>query len=424
MPLSPVPIRTISPTLARRLTITRQRLTGPRPAADSGGILETVRDLGCLQLDPISTVARSHLLVLWSRLGRYDLEDLDTLLWENRSLFEYWAHCASILLTEDYPIHSLSMRGHGNGDSGSSQHLRSWAEQNEALRLRILSELERSGPLPSRSFEDDAVSGWLSSGWTGGRNVSRMLDFLWIKGEIMVAGRAGGQKLWDLTERCLPQWTPQQELSTHEVVLQAAQKSLRALGVGRAKHISQHYIRGRYPGLPGVLTELESDGRIMRVQIEEHGRAWPGPWYVHAEDLPLLDRLAAGEWEPRTTLLSPFDNLICDRARTELLWGFRFRIEIYVPKADRQYGYYVLPILHGDQLIGRLDPVMDKTSGRLTVNAVYAEPDAPKGEETGRAVAGAVEELATFLGAREIVYGERMPESWSSALRQGALAPA
>ncbi len=421
---SPRPIRTISPTLARRLAITRQRLAGPRPAADSGGILETVRDLGCLQLDPISTVARSHLLVLWSRLGQYDLADLDTLLWEDRSLFEYWAHCASIVLMEDYPIHSLSMRGHGNGDSGSSQHLRSWAEQNEALRQHILSELERFGPLPSRSFEDEAVSGWLSSGWTGGRNVSRMLDHLWTKGEIMVAGRAGGQKLWDLTERCLPPWTPRQELSTHEVVLEAAQKSLRALGIGRANHISQHYIRGRYPGLPGVLAELEADGRIMPVQIEEHGRALPGPWYVHAEDLPLLDRLAAGEWEPRTTLLSPFDNLICDRARTELLWDFRFRIEIYVPKAERQYGYYVLPILHGDRLIGRLDPVMDKTNGWFMVNAVYAEPDAPMEEETARSVAGAVEELATFLGAREIVYGERVPEGWSGALRQGALVPA
>ncbi len=112
MSLSPRPIRTISPTLARRLAITRQRLAGPRPAADSGGILETVRDLGCLQLDPISTVARSHLLVLWSRLGRYDPADLNTLLWKDRSLFEYWAHCASIVLTEEYPVHSLSMRGH------------------------------------------------------------------------------------------------------------------------------------------------------------------------------------------------------------------------------------------------------------------------------------------------------------------------
>jgi len=419
---SSAPARVLSPALARRLAIARQRLAGPRPPADAAGILEVARDLGCLQLDPISAVARSHLLVLQSRLGPYDPAHLDALLWRERRLFEYWGHAASIVLTEDYPFHSPMMRAYATADSGWGRRLRAWAEENATLREHILDRLRDEGPLPSKRFEAEAVSGWLSTGWTAGRNVSRMLDFLWIKGQIMVAGRAGGQKLWDLTERCLPAWTPTEPLPERELVRQAAQRSLRALGVARAAHLGQHFIRGRYPGLAGALADLEAEGRIVRVQIAEGqgaGRPWPGPWYVHRDDLPLLDRLEAGDWQPRTTLLSPFDNLICDRKRTETLFGFQFRIEIYVPKEKRLYGYYVLPILHGDRLIGRVDPVFDRKRRRLTVNAVYAEPDAPATSAAAKAVAGAIEELGRFLGAREIALcPERAPAGWAQALRR------
>lgn len=408
-------IQTISPTLARRLFISRQRLAGTRPLANAEGMLDVVRDLGCLQLDPTSAVARTHLLVLWSRLGTYDTAHLDKLLWEDRSLFEYWAHAASIVLTEDYPIHRMMMRSYATSNSSWRQTVRRWIEENQELHDHILNELRARGPLLSKDFTDRAVVPWASSGWTGGRNVGRMLDFLWGMGKVMVAGRKGGQKLWDLAERCLPEWTPCEELSDEEVVYRAAQKSLRALGVGRNADITQHYTRGRYPGLDKTLARLESEGRIRRVQIEESGTVWPGTWYVHSEDEALLEGLAAGEWEPRTTLLSPFDNLICDRARTELMFNFWFRIEIYVPKANRQYGYFVLPILHGDRLIGRIDPLMDHKQQRLNVNAIYAEPDAPMSSEVAQAVRGAIEELGAFLGAKEIAYGEKVPDGWRRA---------
>jgi uncharacterized protein len=416
-----VAARVISPELARRLAITRQRLAGPRPPADAAGIYEVARDLGCLQLDPISTVARSHLLVLHSRLGPYNPAHLDALLWQERRLFEYWAHCASIVLTEDYPLHHRMMAGYAAGDRPWHQRVSDWIEANAGLRDHILERIRAEGPLPSKAFETEAVAGWVSTGWTAGRNVSRMLDFLWFKGAIMVAGRQGGQKLWDLAERCLPEWTPRDELPDREVVRRAAQHSLRALGVARQRQIDQHFIRGRYPDLKEILAELEAEGRIARVQLDgqgNEGRRWGGPWYVHADDLPLLDRLEAGEWASRTTLLSPFDNLICDRARTQLLFGFDFRIEIYVPKHLRQYGYYVLPILHGDRLIGRVDPVFERKPRRLTLNAVYAEPDASADAETATAVAGAIAELARFLGAREIaVPGEQVPAGWRGALQ-------
>ncbi|MGH2521332.1 MAG: winged helix-turn-helix domain-containing protein [Anaerolineales bacterium] len=407
-------LKPVTPTLARRLALAKQRLIGPRPSADANGLMEVARDLGCIQLDPISAVARTHWIVLWSRLGHYDRAHFDQLMWQERKLFEYWAHSASIVLTEDYPLFSPLMRGYPWSD-----RTRNWVKQNEELKRYIISRIRRHGPVLSRALEEDGLhpEAWVSTGWTAGRNVSRMLDFLWIGGKIMVAGRQGGQKAWDLTQRVLPDWAPRDRLPEREVVRRAAQKSLRALGVATPRQIRQHFIRGRYPDLKNVLDDLEKEGRILRVQVEENGEAWPDIWYIHRDDEALLDQLSQPEYAPRTTLLSPFDNLICDRARTEQLFNFKFTIEIYVPKAKRQYGYYVLPILHGDRLIGRIDPVMDRAQGRLIVNAVYAEPGAPTTRATARAVAGAVEELATFLSATAIVYdSKRVPAAWKRAL--------
>jgi uncharacterized protein YcaQ len=247
-----------------------------------------------------------------------------------------------------------------------------------------------------------------------------MLDFLWTQGIIMVAGRKGGQKLWDLSERVLPDWTPREVLPEREVVRLSTLRSLRGLGVGTQKHIANNFTRNRYTDLPAVLRDLEAESQIVKVQIDAEGKQWNGPWYVRSDDLPLLEKLSAGgngRWQPRTTLLSPFDNLIADRARTEILFNFDFRIEIYVPKEQRKYGYYVLPILHGDRFIGRIDPTMDRKAQRLNINAVYAEPDAPQDAETGRAIAGAIQDLACYLGAKDVAYTERVPEGWRSALR-------
>ncbi len=412
-------MRTLSPTLVRRLAVAGQRLSGPRSPADPAGILDLVRDLGCVQIDPISVVARSHQLVLFSRLGRYDLADLDALLWKERSLFEYWAHMASIVLTEDYPIHHLFMRTYATGKRWWTQEMkfRNWLKENAALRRHILKEIRRNGPLPARYFEDKAAADWYSTGWTAGRNVSQMLDYLWTKGRIMVAGRSGIQKLWDLSERVLPEWTPREKLPEREVVYRAAQKAIRALGAATPSHIQQHYTRGRYPQLPKVLDRLEAEGRIERVEIRDGEQAWPGDWYIHADDLPVVERLENGEWQPRTTLLSPFDNLICDRKRTQMLFNFDFTMEIYVPAAKRKYGYYVLPILHGDRFIGRIDPRMDRERGTLMMNAVYAEPDAPATRTVARAVRKAIRQLAEFLDADDIEYDRKhLPPAWKRDL--------
>jgi hypothetical protein len=366
-------------------------------------LLDLIRELGCLQLDPLNVVARSHLLVLWSRLGKYDPALLDRLLWQEHRLFEYWAHAASIVLTEDYQLYQHRMQALSPGDEIPwPPRAHQWIEQNAALRDHILISLGERGPLRARDFTDLAVVPWESSGWTAGRNVSRMLDFLWAQGQITVAGRQGLEKLWDLSAHVLPDWTPRTPLSRYERDSRAVQRALRALGIATARDIPQYFTRGHYPELARVLADLEEAGQIERVVLE--GKGASGPWFVHRENLPRLAALEAGYWEPRTTLLSPFDNLIIDRRRTALLFDFMYQSEIYLPRVKRRYGYYVLPILHGDSLIGRIDPALDRAHAQLHIHAVHFEASVSVTPEIVRAVTGAIEELGVFLGARTIHY--------------------
>ncbi|MGI0084439.1 MAG: DNA glycosylase AlkZ-like family protein, partial [Nitrososphaerales archaeon] len=284
------------------------------------------------------------------------------------------------------------------------------------LRSHVIKTLRERGPLPSRSIEDKSDKNWRSKGWTNERNVSRMLDFLLIKGEIMVAARSGGQKLWDLAERCLPDWTPRTTLSEYEIARHVTEKSLRALGVAPLRQIQQYFARKYYGNTEKVLSDLEREGVINRVEIDGLNQKKQSTWYIHCGDLPLVSEIESGHYSPRTTLLSPFDNLIWDRVRTKELFDFIMSLEIYVPKPKRKFGYYVLPILHGDKLIGRIDPKMDRENKRLVINSIHAETSSPKDGVTGRAIGSAIESLAEFLGAKEIAYPERVPNAWRNSL--------
>jgi uncharacterized protein YcaQ len=422
-PTSQKPVRSITAATARRLAITKQHLDAARhhgstPTADD--ILNIVQDIGCLQLDPISVVARSHTLVTFSRVGPYDTARLDKLIYHDRALFEYWAHAASIVPTRDYPIHHLRMRTYAKTEAPWHRRIAEWIDANKNLRDTIVREIKRNGPVSSRDLSEmgHAPKSWVSSGWTNDRNVSRMLDFLWMQGKIMVAKRQGLNKFWDLSERVLPTWTPREKLSEREIVTRAAQTSLRALGAANEKQISQHYIAGRYPHLRERLQELERTGALERLEMQDPEKgAWKGTWYVHSSDIPLLEKIERGEFEGRTVLLSPFDNLVRDRARNLQFWNFDYKIEIYTPQAKRKYGYYVLPILHDDMLIGRIDPQMDRAHSILNIHAVHLEHHTPRDLKTARAVRDAIEELGEFLGATEIRYRARVPAAWNKTLQ-------
>ncbi len=378
---------------ACRVAIGAQLLAGPRPA----GVLETIERLERLQVDPTNAVARTELLVLWSRLGSYDVAELTRLL-EERRLFEYWAH---IVPAADFGLHRETMRRFPRGDSVRARYIRSWLEQNRAFLRYVLGQLRRRGPLRSRELEDRAAVPWQVGGWNDGKNLGRMLDTLWFAGRIAIAGRDRGERLWDLAERVLPTGEPR--LSAAEVARRVLERQLRWRGLARLGEFGFQF-DGRPPGWERALRSLLRDGAATRVDVE--GLA--GEWYAHPE---ALER----PFTPRTTLLSPFDKLISNRERTEELFGFRFRLEIYVPKEQRQYGYFVLPILHRDRLIGRIDPRFDRAAGTLVLSAVHAEPDAPA--DAAAPVEAAIRELADWLGAAEVVYPKAVPKAWRGFLR-------
>lgn len=405
-------LREVSLSDVRRLAVRAQRLDRSLPPTRKS-IGDLVDHLGCLQIDPISVVAPTQQLVLWSRLGSFDRADFDALLWEERSLFHYWAHAASIVPTSDYPIHHLMMRRWGRGPSKYEQRAREWMDVNRSMRRRIVSEIRRRGPLRLGDLRDVTGETWKSSGWTDEQGVARMLEFLWAKGVVTIAGRAGGARLWELMERWLPVWTPRETWPERRVVEESVLRSLGALGVATPRQIREHFTRGRYPGLPETLARLVRRGAVEEVAVVDGGERVKGKWYARAEDVAALDG-ATRDAQPFCRLLSPFDNLICDRARTELVWGFEYRMEIYVPRDKRRWGYYVLPLLWGDRLVGRVDAALDKAAGRLRVPAVHAEPKAPA---IGDAVAEAVADLAGFAGASSVEWPSERPRAWARALR-------
>lgn len=401
----------LTPQLVRQLTVTKQRLAKPMAENSAEGVLDIFRSLGCIQLDPIRAVERTQYLVLWSRLGNYDRELLHDVQFNQRQVFEYWAHAASIVLTENFPIHQHQMKlAHSKGKSKWMQRVRKWMDENEPFRQYVAEQIRLKGSVLPSDIEDRSLTQWESGGWTSGRNSTQMISFMWDRGEVMVAARKGLQKRWAFADDWFPDWMPREELSENEVVRRAVQIAVKAQGVTTEKQIKYHFLRGYYANLKQVLKDLVAEGILIPVQIID--AEWKGDWYMHTDDLPLVETLRAGAFEGRTVFLSPFDNLICDRARTELLWDFRYRIEIYVPKAKREYGYYVLPILQGERLIGRIAPRMDRKKGILNINGIYAQPDAPHDAETTAAIQAQLHQLAQWLDAKEIRFNPDKPLDW------------
>ena len=302
---------------ARRIAVRAQALDGT-----AGGVLETVRRLGFLQLDPISSVAPPQHLVLWSRLGSWDTAELDRLLWKEQKLVEWRAFLYPI---EDLPILRAFMR---RRDRPIDQRVIEWTKARAPYRRHVLKELRERGPLLSREIADAPSHRREDHRWWGQRQMGLMLELLAARGEVAVVGRRGKQRVWDLAER----WYPETEtLPLPKARKLYDEKRFRALGV-----------------------------RLQRGRLVAH---------PEAED---------GLVPTRTTFLSPFDRLVHDRARTEALWDFFYRLEMYVPAAKREYGYYVLPILHGDRLVGRIEPVFDRKSRTLDVKGVWWEPGEKK----------------------------------------------
>lgn len=410
---------TVTPTEVRRLALEVQLLGAERSAATADAILELVRDLGSLQLDAAHPVAPSHRLVLFSRLGPFDPRIVDRLLWQDRSLFEYFAHAASIVPVSDFAIHRLLMEGWANGAAAWDRRVQAWVEANQPLRASILARLRVEGPLRTGDFELLPGPPWQSTAWPIARNVDRMLEFLWIQGRVVPAGHWRNQRVWELMERWLPAELERPAPPTEQTIRTAVERSLRSLGVATARHIDANFTRYRYPRLPQVLLALEAGGRIRRITVKsaiEPG--WPGDWWIHADDLPGLDGVrAAGEaWTGRTALLSSLDNLIADRQRALRVFGLRFGHTPFGPRKLRGEATAVLPILHGDRFVGRVEARLDRAGGALVIAALRLEPNVPRTAALARVVLAAFEDLAPFLRA-DLRIEAAVPDRWRPTMR-------
>jgi uncharacterized protein YcaQ len=345
---------------ARRLAVRAQLLDARRPT----DLLEVVRQLTLLQIDPTAAIAPSADLVGWSRLGSaYQPDHLKQALEQDRTLFELDALVR--------PMSDLGLYLAGAADRPSHDGPRAWLRDNDRFRRDILGLLGSSGPLTSRDIPDTCVVPWASTGWTNNRNVTQMLEYLITRGEVAITGRVGRERLWDLPERVYP--ADLVVPSVDEAERAKNERRLASLGIARQKGraMPMEPIHVGEAGEPAVVEGTKGEWRVDPAVLGE-------------------------DFEGRTALLSPFDRLVHDRVRAEELFDFEYTLEMYKPKALRRWGYYALPILHHDRLVGKVDATADRKASVLRVHAIHE--DVKFTRALTKAVAAELEDLALWLG--------------------------
>ena len=353
---------------ARRIAVRAQLLDARRPT----DLVETVHQLTLLQLDPTAAIAPSADLVAWSRLGSaYRPEQLQRALEVDRTLFE---HNALVR-----PMGEVGLYLAGAAEWPPWEKARRWLADNDAFRRDVLERLGAAGPLVSREIPDTAVVPWASTGWTHNRNVTQMLECLMMRGEVAIAGRIGRERVWDLPDRVYP--TDLEVPAVEDAERTRNERRLGSLGIARASGVAT-------PVEPSVVGEVG-------VPAEVEGTK--GEWRV---DPGALDTLQADGFEGRTALLSPFDRLVHNRVRAIELFDFEYTLEMYKPAAQRRWGYFALPVLHHDRLIGKVDAKADRRASVLRVFAVHE--DVRFTAPMRRAVDAELEDLAGWLGLERL----------------------
>lgn len=348
---------------ARRIAVRAQLLDARRP----GDVVEVVEQLTLMNIDPTNAIMPSEHHLLWSRIGSpYETSWLTQAAEVDRTIFEFDGGYRPM---SDLELFLPRMRA-------APRHAgtREWLEANARFRRDILDRLRADGSVPTGEIPDTSAVPWPSTGWNSDRNVTMMLEILLARGEIAVSGRAGRERRWDLAERVYPQGLV--ELSPEEADAARDERRLESLGIARAKATA----------VPVELTHVRQAGEPAVVEGVE------GTWRVDPAALEALAEPFVG----RTVLVSPFDRLVFDRARAQALFGFEYVLEMYKPKAKRRWGYFALPILHGDELVGKLDATADRKAGVLRVAAIHE--DVPFDEETTDAVHAEIRALAEWLG--------------------------
>ncbi|MGH7464251.1 MAG: winged helix-turn-helix domain-containing protein, partial [Longimicrobiales bacterium] len=383
----------LTPTAARHLHLHAQGLgRRPRRRARKADVLAAIRRMGVLQIDTISVVARSPYLVLFSRLGTYESHWLDELLAEG-ALFEYWAHEASFLPIEDY--HLVRHRMLEPARMGW-KYRSEWVAKHRHELDQVLAYVREHGAARSADFErrNGAASGWWE--W---KPEKRALEALFTSGDLMVARRQAFQRVYDLRERVHAAWSDDALPSKEEIERQLIRRSVRALGIATARWIADYY---RMPKreTPARVRELAAAGELIEVRVA----GWSDVAYIDPEDLETARAAADSALKPAlTTLLSPFDPVVWDRARVSTMFDFDYRIECYTPAARRRFGYYVLPVLRRGDIIARLDAKAHRRDGTFEVKSFHMEAGVRVTDAVLRDVGRAVSEAAEWHGTPDVV---------------------
>ena len=401
----------------------------PRPGREQ--LLAAIQRLGVVQIDTISVVERSQYVVLWSRLGAYDPSVFDAMLAQHRDIFEYWSHAASIVPMSDYRYYRSDMLAAAHDHMWV--HLRAWKDANPHILDQTLDTVRARGPLASADFEREETAPRRAAwDWYGPKESRKALDVLWTLGELMISGRRGGQKIYDLRERVLAEAfdgsIPSDDTlpSPVEVLHHFVDRTIRALGIitpswlwdyFRLRDYYQHAFpegqRGTKRGAAlALLEERVRAGALAPAVVE----GLDEPAFVATERLGDLNWLRAGNIPPRTTLLTPFDSLLWDRARARALFGYEVCLEVYVAPEKRKYGYYCLAILHRGRIVGRMDLKMFRQERKLVARAAYLEPGETVDDELIAGLRDALGDLSRFLGGETFHVERSEPPALARAL--------
>ncbi len=386
------------------------------PKATFDSIYQVVDQSGCVQIDTLHMVRRSHYLVPWSRMGTYNPDDFDDLLFgENRRLFEGWEHAASIIPLNEYRYQMPRQRNmREEPTSGHNRWLSELVQKD--IVPQVLERIRKEGAIKVSNFESDGHKGGT---WWNWRPAKVALEYLYSRGELMIAGRDKFQRKYDLSERVLPKWVDTSEPTAEECDQFWIERGAKALGICTVRQAGDYTwmkVTKARPPFDKLLKEgvlLPIKGRLADGQTAD--------LVIHRDNLLLLERAADGELKPeRTTFLSPFDNLFWASQRDEMLWGFHKSLEAYLPAAKRKYGYFCLPILHKDRLVGRFDPKLERKSGTLILRSIYLEPGVKLGGRLIRDIANCMRDFMKFHEAKDLVIERSEPAGLGTKLLAAA----
>lgn len=398
----------------RALVLHVQHLTTPNSAAPiptADAIVDLTRALGYLQIDTLHVVNRAHYVTVWARFGSYPLDLLDSLLYapDQRRLYEGWGHAACIIPLEDYRFH----RWRSDPQRSFNPSFEQWLSKpgHQALVDETLARIRAEGGLRVGDFSTpDAPRGV----WYDWKPSKMALEVLFARGDLMVADRVHFQRVYDVRERVLPEWVDVTPVAPEAGRRFCLEQAARALGVFELRHLT-FYAYMRATPARSEIKALVEDGTLVAIDGESlHGTA---TWWIHRDHLPLLEQAADGALTAaRTTFIAPFDSLLWAPDRDERLWGFRQLLECYKPPEERVYGYFCLPILHRDRLVGRFDPKLDRKSGVLHLNALYLEPGIEPDESLVTGVATALRDFLSWHGAARLDIATSDPTDFSDRL--------